>query len=106
PRRGAELGGGARRRRAVRGLPGLQLPKSSAKRIGRSCGCSPGASGGRRRRADGSPAGFGGGIGAVAVTGWCGGGPRLLTRREDTSGPCEGGTGVKEALRSTAAGNC
>ena len=65
-----------------------------------------GASGGRRRRADGSPAGFGGGNGAVAVTGWCGGAPRLLTRREDTSGPCEGSTGVKEALRSKAAGNC
>ena len=37
-------------------------------------------------------------------TGRCGGAPRLLTRREDTGGPCEGGPGVKEALRSTAAG--
>jgi hypothetical protein len=39
-------------------------------------------------------------------TGWCGAPPGPLTRREDTSGPCEGGIGVKEALRSTAARNC
>ena len=46
---------------------GLQTIRLNAKRTGEGCGFSPGASGGRRRRADGSSARFGGGIGAVAV---------------------------------------
>ena len=48
---------------------GLQTIRLNAKRTGEGCGFSPGASGGRRRRADGSSARFGGGIGAVAVDG-------------------------------------
>jgi len=41
-----------------------------------------GASGGRRRRADGSSAGFGGGIGAVAVDGVVRGSSGLLGRTD------------------------
>ena len=65
-------GGGSLRRRTspasgvLRGQ-GLQTIRLNAKRTGEGCGFSPGASGGRRRRADGSSARFGGGIGAVAV---------------------------------------
>ena len=67
-------GGGSVRRRTspasgvLRGQ-GLQTIRLNAKRTGEGCGFSPGASGGRRHRADGSSARFGGGIGAVAVDG-------------------------------------
>ena len=69
PWRGAELSGGARRRRAIRGLSGLHLPNSSAKRIGRSGGCSPGSETKEKGRAKSMARLTGGGIGAVAVAG-------------------------------------
>ena len=97
--------GGVRRRERSGRRQGLWTTNSNAKRTGEGCGFSPGllvagdvAQMGRRR---GSAAGSG----RWPWTGRCGGAPRLLTRREDTGGPCEGGPGVKEALRSTAAGN-
>ena len=74
PTTASATGGGSVRRRTspasgvLRGQ-GLQTIRLNAKRTGEGCGFSPGASGARRRRADGSSARFGGGIGAVAVDG-------------------------------------
>ena len=91
--------------RKSKGARGYGSQKLTPKGTGEGCGFSPGllvardvAQVGRRR---------GSAAGSVRWpwTGHCGGAPRLLTRREDSSGPCEGVPGVKEALRSTAAGN-
>ena len=91
--------------RDSKGARGYGSQKLTPKGTREGCGFSPGllvagavAQVGRRR---------GSAAGSVRWpwTGRCGGAPRLLTRREDTGGPCEGGPGVKEALRSTAAGN-
>ena len=100
-----DLCGGALRRRAgFSGARDYRLSDSTPKEPGRVVGSHRGllvagdvVQMGRRR---------GSAAGSVRWpwTGQCGGAPRLLTRREDTSGPCEGGPGVKEALRSTAAG--
>ena len=69
PWRGAELSGGARRRRAIRGLSGLHLPNSSAKRIGRSGGCSPGSETKEKGRAKSMARLTGGGAGTVVAGG-------------------------------------
>ena len=100
-----DLCGGALRRRAgFSGARDYRLSDSTPKEPGRVVGSHRGllvagdvAQMGRRR---------GSAAGSVRWpwTVHCGGAPRLLTHREDTSGPCEGGPGVKDALRSTAAG--
>jgi len=69
PWRGAELSGGARRRRAIRGLSGLHLPNSSAKRIGRSGGCSPGSETKEKGRAKSMARLTGGGAGTAVAGG-------------------------------------
>ena len=58
------------------GLKGLAQKEARGSRV------LTGASGGRRRRADGSSAGFGGGIGAVAVDGVVRGSSGLLGRTD------------------------
>ena len=69
PWRGSELSGGARRHRAIRGLSRLQLPNSSAKRIGRSGGCSPGSETKEKGRAKSMARLTGGGAGTVVAGG-------------------------------------
>ena len=95
---------------------GLQTIRLNAKRTGEGCGFSPGASGGRRRRADGSSARFGGGIGAVAVDGSLRGCSEIANSpgrhewalrrwsRGQRSSEVDGGGGNAEAGRFTCGG--